>query len=86
MFSVYPTSFGGAKASDLNAQYNYDRSGVLNNSDPYLDAVVINSSVNDWAAGVSLSAFQADFAALVTKVRQKHPTAKLFLLQSPATS
>lgn len=82
-YSIYPVSFGGATATDLNAQYPYDGAGILNTDDPMLDAVLINSSVNDYVGGVSLEAFAASFAALVDKVRIKQPSAKIFLLQSP---
>lgn len=80
---IYPISFGGAKASDLNAQFDYDNSTTLNTSDPTLDAVIVNSSVNDYNAGVSISSFNTSFAALVDKIRAKHLTAKIILLQSP---
>ena len=80
---LYPISFGGARASTLDSQFNYDNSATLNTSDPTLDVVIVNSSVNDYIGGVSLSSFNTSFAALVDKIRTKQPTAKIILLQSP---
>lgn len=82
-YSLYPTSYGGATASGLDSQYNYDRSGVLNTTDPELDAVLISSGVNDYVGGVSVGAFQTSLVSLVGKVRAKHPDAKIILLQPP---
>lgn len=82
-YSIWPVSFGGAKASDLNNQYDYDRSGVVNTYEPTFDAIIINSSVNDYLQGVSTSAFRASLLALGNKIRAKHPETKLVFLQSP---
>lgn len=80
---LYPISFGGATASALNSQIDYDNSVTLNTDDPVLDVIVANSSVNDYNASVSLASFNTSFAALVDKLRVQQPDAKIILLQSP---
>lgn len=82
-FKIYPVAFGGATASTLDAQIGYDSAGVVNSDDPALDAVIINSSVNDYNASTSLASFAVSFASLVDKVRAQQPAASIFLLQTP---
>jgi lysophospholipase L1-like esterase len=79
----YMVSFGGASAATLDAQFNYDYSTVLNNSDPTVDLVINNTSENDWIGSVTLAAFQTSLDSLVVKQRAKQPTAKIVLLQAP---
>lgn len=79
----YFISYGGAKAAPLDSRINYDDPSTLNTDDPVLDIIVVNSSVNDYNAGVTLSAFNTSFASLVDKLRVQQPAAKIILLQSP---
>ena len=79
----YFISYGGAKAAPLNSKIDYDNPTTLNTDDPVLDIIIVNSSINDYNAGVTLSAFNTSFASLVDKLRAQQPTAKIILLQSP---
>lgn len=83
IFNTYPISFGGAKASDLNTQYPFVKSGGPAASDPAFDVVIIGAGVNDYNAGVSLASFKSSMGALIDKVRADHPTIPIGLLQSP---
>lgn len=83
VYNTYPISFGGAKASDLDSQYPFVKSGGPAASDPAFDIVIIGAGVNDYNAGVSLASFKASMGALVDKVRADHPTIPIGLLQSP---
>ncbi len=82
-FDVYPVSFGGATIVDLNAQYLYDRAGIVNSGDLEPDIVLISSGVNDYHQGVPLSSFQWHLDQLVGKAKAKHPGAQIILLGSP---
>lgn len=80
---LYPIATPAVDSSELDAQIDYDYTTVLNTDDPVLDAILINSSVNDHIAGISLSAFNTSFASVVDKLRAQQPDALIMLLQSP---
>lgn len=82
LFSIWPVSNGGFKASDLDAKVDYIFDG-LSESDPALDYVVIGVSVNDYLASVTLAAFEVSLASVVDKVRVQQPTALIVLPQHP---
>jgi hypothetical protein len=82
-YYVYPLAFGGAKASDLNAKYLFDRVGLENVAGIDPDIIIIGAGVNDYAAGVSAASFESSIGSLVDKARARHPGSVIVLLGCP---
>ena len=80
-YNIYPVAFGGAKASDIDAMYPYQASGV-NKKDTKVDGVIILLGVNDYAGGVSTSSYKSSVLSIVDKVKADQ-TAPIFLIQAP---
>jgi len=80
---IYQVGSGGYRASTIDARIDYDSDGVLNTDDPIMPLIIVNSSVNDYNAGVTLASFNTSFASVVDKLRAQHPDALIVLLQSP---
>ena len=80
-YGIYPVASGGAKASDIDAMYPYQASGVAKD-DPIVDGVIICLGVNDHVAAVSTSAYKASIQSLVNKI-QADQTCPIFLVQAP---
>lgn len=78
----YFAAFGGAKASDLDDRIDYIY-GTTPETDPDFDAVIINSSVNDYVAAVPGATFEASLASIVDKILAQQTKAQVFLVQSP---
>ena len=80
-YALYPVALGGAKASDIDAMYPYQASGVAKD-DPIVDGAIICLGVNDHLALVSTSDYKASIQSLVNKI-QADQTCPIFLIQAP---
>ena len=80
-YALYPVALGGAKASDIDAMYPYQASGVAKD-DPIVDGAIICLGANDYVAAVSTSAYKASIQSLINKV-QADQTCPIFLVQAP---
>ncbi len=81
-YGIYPVSFGGANAAQLDSYFPYKEVGV-GETDPAMDAVIISSGVNDYNGGVTTAAYKISVGSLIDKVRASNATAPIILLQTP---
>jgi hypothetical protein len=81
-YAIYPVAFGGAKSDEIGNMFDYQGAGI-SSSDPYMDGVIIGLGVNDYFAGYSNATFKNYIQTIITRVKGKHPTTPIILLQPP---
>lgn len=82
-WKLFPIATGGMKASDMDAQYNFNYAGNPATTDLVADAVIVSFGVNDYNAGVTLSAFETSLLSVVDKIRILQPSAPIYLVSIP---